>query len=60
MVPNATPGSPGLPRELPLVGRREELERRFAELTQKAHVELSAAEKQEFRDLQQQLAEPRA
>jgi DNA primase len=39
---------------------REELRRRFAELTQKAHIELSAAEKQEFRDLQQQLAEPRA
>ena len=38
----------------------EELERRFAELTDKAGLKLSAAEKQEFRDLQQQLTDHRA
>jgi tetratricopeptide (TPR) repeat protein len=39
MVPNATPGGPGLPRELPLVGRREELERLFRIFGHESQVE---------------------
>jgi hypothetical protein len=39
---------------------REELEKRFATLTEKADQSLNAEEKQEFRELQLQLAENRA